>query len=163
MLFGYPIRHLCYLYLLSSLQELIGYNEATVLFYNGLFSLTSAIYETWVSYHKWWPCTQKLNFYWFDLFEENNILNIVIGQDVGQNIEFREVFDVTVARAVAEMRVLGMYHFIGSINVSVGYMIWFLWPSSLSLSTSWVLSPPCSCWWFVCCCERSCSGGTCLI
>ena len=43
----------------------------------------------------------------------HNILNIVIGQDVGQNIEFREVFDVSVARAVAEMRVLGMYRFIG--------------------------------------------------
>ncbi|GJW44867.1 ribosomal RNA small subunit methyltransferase G [Tanacetum coccineum] len=30
-------------------------------------------------------------------------------EDVGQNIEFREVFDVTVARAVAEMRVLAEY------------------------------------------------------
>lgn len=43
------------------------------------------------------------------------ILNFVIGQDVGQNLEFREVFDVTVARAVAEMRILCTYHFIDNI------------------------------------------------
>ncbi|XP_071711760.1 uncharacterized protein [Rutidosis leptorrhynchoides] len=30
-------------------------------------------------------------------------------EDVGQNLEFREVFDVTVARAVAEMRILAEY------------------------------------------------------
>lgn len=38
-----------------------------------------------------------------------------IGQSVGQCAEFRELFDVVVARAVAEMRILGrslvkLYH-----------------------------------------------------
>ncbi|KVI06352.1 rRNA small subunit methyltransferase G [Cynara cardunculus var. scolymus] len=33
-------------------------------------------------------------------------------QYVGQNVEFREAFDVTVARAVAEMRILGTYYYI---------------------------------------------------
>lgn len=38
-------------------------------------------------------------------------LNLCIGQNSGQNIEFREVFDVAVARAVAEMRILGIYRY----------------------------------------------------
>lgn len=45
----------------------------------------------------------------------DNIVYVVIGQDVGQNLDFREVFDVAVARAVAEMRVLGTYHFMNSL------------------------------------------------
>lgn len=32
-----------------------------------------------------------------------------MAQNLGQNIDFREGFDIAVARAVAEMRVLGMY------------------------------------------------------
>lgn len=40
---------------------------------------------------------------------------LFLGQDVGQNLEFREVFDVAVARAVAEMRILGTYNFIDSL------------------------------------------------
>lgn len=36
-------------------------------------------------------------------------LNLCIGQNLGQNLDFREGFDVAVARAVAEMRVLGKY------------------------------------------------------
>lgn len=48
--------------------------------------------------------------------EMRNISSIVIGQEVGQNLEFREVFDVTVARAVAEMRILGTFHLIGSFQ-----------------------------------------------
>jgi len=32
----------------------------------------------------------------------------VVGQKVGQCLEFRELFDVAVARAVAEMRILGI-------------------------------------------------------
>jgi len=32
---------------------------------------------------------------------------LVIGQNLGQNVSFREKFDVAVARAVAEMRILG--------------------------------------------------------
>nr|GEU57103.1 ribosomal RNA small subunit methyltransferase g [Tanacetum cinerariifolium] len=45
------------------------------------------------------------------LLESLNKRCVVRGraEDVGQNIEFREVFDVTVARAVAEMRVLAEY------------------------------------------------------
>lgn len=35
--------------------------------------------------------------------------NLVIGQNLGQDQRFREKFDVAVARAVAEMRVLGNY------------------------------------------------------
>lgn len=35
------------------------------------------------------------------------IANLVIGQNLGQSTCFREKFDVAVARAVAEMRVLG--------------------------------------------------------
>lgn len=35
----------------------------------------------------------------------------VIGQNAGQCLDFRESFDVAVARAVAEMRVLGMLMF----------------------------------------------------
>ncbi|KAI3726942.1 hypothetical protein L1987_66749 [Smallanthus sonchifolius] len=35
--------------------------------------------------------------------------NLMLRQDVGQNLEFREVFDVAVARAVAEMRILAEY------------------------------------------------------
>lgn len=30
-----------------------------------------------------------------------------MGQELGRNIDFREIFDVAVARAVAEMRILG--------------------------------------------------------
>lgn len=35
--------------------------------------------------------------------------DLCIGQNVGQNLDFRENFDIAVARAVAEMRVLGKY------------------------------------------------------
>lgn len=35
--------------------------------------------------------------------------NLFMGQNLGQNIGFREVFDVAVARAVAEMRILGNF------------------------------------------------------
>lgn len=37
--------------------------------------------------------------------------NLFMGQNLGQNIGFREVFDVAVARAVAEMRILGNYQY----------------------------------------------------
>lgn len=33
--------------------------------------------------------------------------NFVIGQNLGQDVCFREKYDVAVARAVAEMRILG--------------------------------------------------------
>lgn len=36
-----------------------------------------------------------------------HITNLVIGQNLGQDLCFREQFDVAVARAVAEMRILG--------------------------------------------------------
>jgi len=36
-----------------------------------------------------------------------HILNFGIGQKLGQDVSFRESFDVAVARAVAEMRILG--------------------------------------------------------
>lgn len=36
-----------------------------------------------------------------------HILNLAIGQSLGKNASFREQFDVAVARAVAEMRILG--------------------------------------------------------
>lgn len=36
-----------------------------------------------------------------------HIANLVIGQNLGQDLCFREKFDVAVARAVAEMRILG--------------------------------------------------------
>jgi hypothetical protein len=36
-----------------------------------------------------------------------HIKNLVIGQNLGQDLCFREKFDVAVARAVAEMRILG--------------------------------------------------------
>lgn len=39
---------------------------------------------------------------------------IVIGQKLGQDSNFRERFDVAVARAVAEMKVLGDYHMLTS-------------------------------------------------
>lgn len=39
---------------------------------------------------------------------------VVIGQNLGQDSDFREKFDVAVARAVAEMRVLGNYDMITS-------------------------------------------------
>lgn len=35
--------------------------------------------------------------------------DLCIGQNAGQNLDFRENFDIAVARAVAEMRVLGKY------------------------------------------------------
>lgn len=35
---------------------------------------------------------------------------MVIGQNFGQTLEFRESFDIAVARAVAELRVLGETH-----------------------------------------------------
>ncbi|KAM6594147.1 hypothetical protein CsatA_001850 [Cannabis sativa] len=38
-----------------------------------------------------------------------NVISFVIGQDLGQNLLFREQFDVAVARAVAEMRILAEY------------------------------------------------------
>lgn len=36
--------------------------------------------------------------------------DLCIGQNLGQNLVFREKFDIAVARAVAEMRVLGKYY-----------------------------------------------------
>lgn len=33
----------------------------------------------------------------------------IIGQNAGQNVDFREVYDVAVARAVAELRILGLH------------------------------------------------------
>lgn len=39
-------------------------------------------------------------------------VHIFVGQNFGQNSGFREIFDVAVARAVAEMRVLGKYNII---------------------------------------------------
>lgn len=36
-----------------------------------------------------------------------HILNFGLGQKLGQDVSFRESFDVAVARAVAEMRILG--------------------------------------------------------
>lgn len=60
----------------------------------------------------------KLSFFVaFAPLQMHNIPSIVIGQDVGQNIEFREVFDVSVARAVAEMRILGIYNFIDCLEM----------------------------------------------
>lgn len=53
----------------------------------------------------------------FSPSQMHNIPSIVIGQDMGQNVEFREVFDVTVARAVAEMRILGIYNFIDCLEM----------------------------------------------
>lgn len=37
------------------------------------------------------------------------LVHFTFGQDLGQSLQFRECFDVAVARAVAEMRVLGFY------------------------------------------------------
>ena len=37
--------------------------------------------------------------------------NLFMGQNLGQDVGFREVFDVAVARAVAEMRILGIYQY----------------------------------------------------
>lgn len=43
----------------------------------------------------------------FSFHTDMNVISFIIGQDLGQNHCFREQFDVAVARAVAEMRILG--------------------------------------------------------
>lgn len=48
-------------------------------------------------------------------------LILVIGQNLGRNVSFREKFDVAVARAVAEMRILGNYN-----NFLLYYLTCFL-------------------------------------
>ena len=49
-------------------------------------------------------------------------LTVVIGQNLGQDSDFRETFDVAVARAVAEMRVLGNYDMVTSYIEVVFYL-----------------------------------------
>lgn len=44
-----------------------------------------------------------------NLLLAKSFATFVIEQNLGQNVSFREQFDVAVARAVAEMRVLGNY------------------------------------------------------
>lgn len=85
---------------------------------------------------------------------------LVIGQNLGQNLGFREVFDVAVARAVAEMRILGfwiVFHlgfFQSSFSIPLLHEVIFI------CFISWILSSSGSCGWFVCGCKRSWSSGT---
>lgn len=50
-------------------------------------------------------------------------VHFFIGQNFGQNPGFREIFDVAVARAVAEMRVLGKCNIILFNKISIVFIV----------------------------------------
>lgn len=85
-----------------------------------------------------------------------------VGQNVGQNLDFREHFDIAVARAVAEMRILGMILYLlsyfGSNLVYILVIKQFIY-----LVCSWILSPSSPGWWFVCSSKGSWSSGILLL
>lgn len=54
------------------------------------------------------------------------MVHIFIGQNIGQNPGFREIFDVAVARAVAEMRILGKCTIIFFNKTSIVLMLFLL-------------------------------------
>lgn len=93
-----------------------------------------------------------------------HIANLVIEQTLGQDLCFREKFDVAVARAVAEMRILGNLE-----NPDLSFFsmcLWdiqvvhFLWSHSYWFFIfSWILSSTCPCWWIICSCKGSWSSG----
>ena len=48
---------------------------------------------------------------------------IFVGQAAGQNLDYRENFDIAVARAVAEMRVLGKYWYLISLIFGLDHLL----------------------------------------